>query len=100
MRGMLLIIESDSTIKSFSLKSLEESWINEDYLNRGLSNAVSFKGNLIIGDFEGYIHIIDPLSGKTIGRKRLSKKPIKTLFSRSSNLYVIDEAFNLFSINI
>ena len=52
------------------------------------------------GDFEGYIHIIDPLSGKTIGRKRLSKKPIKTLFSRSSNLYVIDEAFNLFSINI
>ena len=100
MRGMLLIIESDSTIKSFSLKSLEESWINEDYLNRGLSNAVSFKGNLIIGDFEGHIHIIDPLSGKTIGRKRLSKKPIKTLFSRSSNLYVIDEAFNLFSINI
>tara|TARA_B100001250_G_C19796280_1_gene788854 strand:- start:105 stop:1259 length:1155 start_codon:yes stop_codon:yes gene_type:complete len=100
MRGMLLVIEADSRIKSFSLKSLEESWINEDYLNRGLSNAVSYKGNLIIGDFEGYIHIIDPLSGKTIGRKKLSKKPIKTLFSRSNNLYVIDEVFNLFSINI
>ena len=100
MRGMLLIVEANSKIKSFSLKSLEESWINEDYLNRGLSNAVSYKGNLIVGDFQGYVHIIDPLNGKTIGRKRLSKKPIKTLFSRSNSLYVVDEAFNLFSINI
>ena len=100
MRGMLLIVEANSKIRSFSLKSLEESWINEDYLNRGLSNAVSYKGNLIVGDFQGYVHIIDPLNGKTIGRKRLSKKPIKTLFSRSNSLYVVDEAFNLFSINI
>tara|TARA_B100001079_G_scaffold269391_1_gene281526 strand:- start:1413 stop:1715 length:303 start_codon:yes stop_codon:yes gene_type:complete len=100
MRGMLLVVEADSRIKSFSLKSFEESWISEDYLNRGLSNAVSYKSSLIIGDFEGYIHIIDPLSGKTIGRKKLSKKPIKTIFSRSNSLYVVDEAFNLFSINI
>ena len=100
MRGMLLIVEANSKIRSFSLKSLEESWINEDYLNRGLSNAVSYKGNLIVGDFQGYVHIIDPLNGKTIGRKRLSKKPIKTVFSRSNSLYVIDESFNLFSINI
>ena len=100
MRGMLIVVEADSKIKSFSLKSLQESWINEDYVNRGLSNAVSFKGSLITGDFEGYIHIIDPLNGKTIGRKKLSRRPIKSIFSRSNSLYVIDDAFNLFSINI
>ena len=100
MRGMLIVVEADSKIKSFSLKSLQESWINEDYVNRGLSNAVSFKGSLITGDFEGYIHINDPLNGKTIGRKKLSRRPIKSIFSRSNSLYVIDDAFNLFSINI
>ena len=100
MRGMLIVVEADSKIKSFSLKSLQESWINEDYVNRGLSNAVSFKGSLITGDFEGYIHIIDPINGKTIGRKKLSRRPIKSIFSRSNSLYVIDDAFNLFSINI
>ncbi len=99
-RGMLIVVEADSVIKSFSLKSLQESWINEDYTNRGLSNAVSFKGSLVAGDLEGYIHIIDPLNGKTIGRKKLSRKPIKSIFSRSNSLYVIDEAFNLFSLNI
>ena len=99
-RGMLIVVEADSVIKSFSLKSLQESWTNEDYTNRGLSNAVSFKGSLVAGDLEGYIHIIDPLNGKTIGRKKLSRKPIKSIFSRSNSLYVIDEAFNLFSLNI
>ena len=100
MRGLLIVAEADSTMKSFSLASLEESWINEDYLNRELSNPVSYKGSLIVGDFEGYIHIIDPLNGKTIGRKKLSRKPIKSIFTRSNSLYVIDEAFNLFSVNI
>ena len=100
MRGVLIVAESDSVIKSFSLTSLEESWMNEDYLNRELSNPVSYKGSLVVGDFEGYIHIIDPLNGKTIGRKKLSRKPIKSIFTRSNSLYVIDEAFNLFSVNI
>ena len=100
MRGLLIVTEADSTMKSFSLTSLEQSWINEDYLNRELSNPVGYKGSLIVGDFEGYIHIIDPLNGKTIGRKKLSRKPIKSIFTRSNSLYVIDEAFNLFSVNI
>ena len=100
MRGLLIVAEADSTMKSFSLTSLEQSWINEDYLNRELSNPVSYKGSLIVGDFEGYIHIIDPLNGKTIGRKKLSRKPIKSIFTRSNSLYVIDEAFNLFSVNM
>ena len=56
---MLVVVEDNSKIKSFSSKSLQESWINEDYINRNLSNAVSYKGNLIVGDYEGYIHIID-----------------------------------------
>ena len=99
-RGMLMVIEADSQIKSFSLKTLEESWINDDYLNRSLSNAVTYKGNIVTGDYEGYLHIIDPLNGKTIGRKKISRNPIKTIYSRSDSLYVIDEAFNLISVNL
>ena len=99
-RGMLTIVEANSGLRSFALKTLQESWTNEDYINRDLSNAVSYKGSLVVGDFEGYIHVIDTLNGKTIGRKKISRKPIKSILSRSDSLYIIDEAFNLHSINI
>ena len=99
IRGMLIIIEANSAIRSFAMQTMEESWLSEDYLNRDLSNAVSFKGDLAFGDFEGFLHIVDPLNGKTVAREKISRKPIKTVFSRSNKLYAIDEAFNLFLIN-
>ena len=99
-RGMLTIVEANSGLRSFALKTLQESWTNDDYINRDLSNAVSYKGSLVVGDFEGYVHVIDTLNGKTIGRKKISRKPIKSILSRSGSLYIIDEAFNLHSINI
>ena len=99
-RGMLMVVEENSSIKSFALKTLEESWINSDYLNRDLSNGVSYKDNIVVGDFEGYVHVINILNGRTVGREKLSRNPIKTILSRSDSLYVIDEAFNLHSINI
>ena len=99
-RGMLTIVEANSGLRSFALKTLQESWTNDDYINRDLSNAVSYKGSLVVGDFGGYVHVIDTLNGKTIGRKKISRKPIKSILSRSDSLYIIDEAFNLHSINI
>ena len=99
IKGMLIIIEANSAIRSFAMQTMEESWLSEDYLNRDLSNAVSFKGDLAFGDFEGFVHIVDPLNGKTVAREKISRKPIKTVFSRSNKLYAIDEAFNLFLIN-
>ena len=98
-RGMLMVVEENSSIKSFALKTLEESWINSDYLNRDLSNGVSYKDNIVVGDFEGYVHVINILNGRTVGREKLSRNPIKTILSRSDSLYVIDEAFNLISID-
>ena len=99
IKGMLIIIEANSAIRSFAMQTMEVSWLSEDYLNRDLSNAVSFKGDLAFGDFEGFLHIVDPLNGITVAREKISRKPIKTVFSRSNNLYAIDEAFNLFLIN-
>jgi outer membrane protein assembly factor BamB len=99
-RGLIVLVESDSLLRSFFTKTLKESWISEEYRNRNLSNPVSFSGYVVVGDFEGYIHIIDALNGRTVSRKKISKKPIKKIVSRSKSFYVIDEAFNLYSLSI
>ena len=100
IKGLIVLVESGSNMKSFSTKTLQESWNSNEFLNRQLSNPIAFDGSVMIGDFEGYIHIIDPLNGKPIGRKKISKKPIKMIISRSKNFYAVDESFNLFSLSI
>ena len=100
IKGLIVLVESGSNMKSYSTKTLQESWNSNEFLNRQLSNPIAFDGSVMIGDFEGYIHIIDPLNGKPIGRKKISKKPIKMIISRSKNFYAVDESFNLFSLSI
>ena len=87
-------------MKSYYAKTLQASWTSDELLNRQLSNPIAFDGSIIVGDFEGYIHIIDPLNGISIGRKKISKKPIKMIISRSKSFYAVDESFNLFSLSI
>jgi outer membrane protein assembly factor BamB len=100
IKGLLVTVEDNSNIRSFSLKNLNESWVSEEYLNRGLSNLISQNSYIVVGDFEGYIHIIDPLNGKTVGREKISRNAIKTITGRSNTFYVVDEEFNLFSLSI
>jgi len=99
-KGMMILIQDDSSIKSFSTNTLLESWTSNEYKNRNLSNGVNFKGNIFFGDDEGYIHALDPLSGKTIGRKKVSRHPISNIVSRSDSFYVVDENLQLFSLSI
>ena len=100
IKGLLVTVEDNSNIKSFSLKNLNQSWASDEYLNRELSNSISQNSYIIVGDFEGYIHIIDPLNGKTVGREKISRNSIKTIIGRSNAFYVVDEEFNLFSLSI
>ena len=100
IKGLIVLVESSSNLNSYLIQTLEKSWNSDEYLNRELSNLQSYSGYVIVGDFEGYIHIIDPLNGKTIARKKISKKPIKRILSRSKNFYAVDESFNLYSLSI
>ena len=100
IKGLIVLVESSSNLNSYLIQTLEKSWNSDEYLNRELSNLQSYSGYVIVGDLEGYIHVIDPLNGKTIARKKISKKPIKRILSRSKNFYAVDESFNLYSLSI
>lgn len=63
------------------MKSLQPSWNSDEYLNREISNAISFKGQLVVGDLDGYIHIIDPLNGSTTGREKFLENLLKRLLA-------------------
>ena len=99
LRGVLGIISADSKISTYSSRTFEDSWKLEEYALRELSNPETFKGYILVGDLEGYIHAIDPLTGITVARKKISRNKIITLISRSDSFYAIDEKMRLFSLS-
>ena len=84
-----MVLQDDGSILSFSAANLQPSWTSEEYLRRELSNGTLFKDVMLTGDLEGYVHAINPLTGKTVGRKKRFRQRRDLIFlklSRSSRL--------------
>ena len=99
MSRNVVVIQDSGEISSFSNQTLTLDWENTDYLRRKPSNAVDYQGNIIFGDVEGFVHVIDGSNGNTIGRMKISSNPIKNLVKRGNEIYILDSELKLFVIN-
>ena len=99
-QGMIIVIQDDGSIISFSSSNLAPSWVSEEYKIRDLSNGEIFENYMLVGDLEGYLHLINPMTGKTVGRKKVSGNPIKSLVTYGGLAYTIDQDSNLVAISL
>ena len=54
---------------------------------------------MLVGDLEGYIHVINTLTGITVGRRKVSGNPIATIVSFRNLAYVIDQKSNIVAVS-
>jgi outer membrane protein assembly factor BamB len=97
--NMLMVIQDDGSILSFSMTNLSPSWSSEEYLRRELSNGSMLNNLMLVGDLEGYVHIINPLTGITLGRKKVSGNPIMRIVSFRNLAYAIDQESNIVAVS-
>ena len=98
--NMIMVIQHDGSILSFSLANLSPSWTSEEYLRRQLSSGVAYKNLLLVGDLDGYVHAINPMTGITVGRKKVSGNPIMNIVTFRDFAYVIDQESNVVAIQL
>lgn len=98
----LIVIHNSGTIYSISSETSKVNWRNADFVNRKIKNSKFFLDHIIIGDYEGYIHLVNVKSGKTIYRFKVSNNSINNYLPLIDKLLVLDKANNikLVSINI
>ena len=77
----------DGKLNAYSLSTGQLAWQNEELLNRQLSNPVMLGQSLVVGDMDGVIHLIDPASGKLLGRAKTSGE-VQSLRVIDNQLYV------------
>ena len=98
--NMIMVIQDNGSILSFSLVNLDPAWTSQEYLRRQLSSGAMFKNLMLVGDFEGYVHAINPLTGLTQGRKKVSVEPIISIVTFRDLAYVVDQDSNIIAIKL
>lgn len=81
------VAQADGKITAYALTTGEQLWQNDSLLNRQLSNPVVLGQDLVVGDLDGVLHLIDPTSGQLIGRSKTSGE-VRSLRVIDNQLYV------------
>ncbi|HSH48606.1 MAG TPA: outer membrane protein assembly factor BamB [Halomonas sp.] len=69
----LFVVDEASHVIALNALSGNEQWRLNDLEGRKLTEPEFAGGYLVLGDFEGYLHLINPQSGKLVGRTRVNR---------------------------
>ncbi|MCO7227444.1 outer membrane protein assembly factor BamB [Pleionea sp. CnH1-48] len=73
---LLLVAHDNSYVSALNRNSGAILWTQKDLFLRNLSKPVAFGGHVVVGDYEGYLHILDKDTGQLIGQESVSSSGI------------------------
>lgn len=97
----LVVTDENGVIWAFDAKTGVATWKQEGLLYRKLSPPTAFAGRIVVGDFEGYLHWLDPKDGKIVARAQPDSDPIRAeMVVANDLLYVMDADGGINAISI
>ena len=89
-KSTITSINTDQEIIGFNAINGTEIWRSQKFKNRDITDLVLHDNRLYFGDFEGYIHEINPENGMITGLVKTELKSIKQIAIYSDKLIVQD----------
>ena len=83
----VFVAQTDGKLVAYEISTGQKLWENDSLLNRQLSNPVMLGQDLIVGDLDGVLHMLNPATGELIGRAKTSGE-VRTLRVIDDQLYV------------
>lgn len=85
--GMVYVATTDGKIQAYNQQTGEPAWTQEALAYRDLSNPVTIGQYLVVGDADGYLHLMDPMTGTIQGRVKSSGE-VRQIRAIDNRLYV------------
>ncbi|WP_180021000.1 outer membrane protein assembly factor BamB [Acinetobacter sp. YH16044] len=83
----VFVAQTDGKIVAYEITTGQKLWENDQLLNRQLSNPVMLGQELVVGDLDGVLHLINPATGELVGRSKTSGE-VRSLRVIDNQLYV------------
>ncbi len=75
----MIVIDSNDTVHRLDKETGQIIWSNDTMPGRRLSPpAFTPLGNIVVGDVEGFLHVLSFATGETVGRTKVSSSAIKS----------------------
>lgn len=82
----VFVAQTDGKITAYEITTGSKLWENDQLLNRQLSNPVMLGNDLVVGDMDGVLHLLNPATGEIVGRSKTSGE-VRTLRVIDGQLY-------------
>ena len=74
--GNVYVSHSDGRVLAFDQGDGDEVWVNDQLLNRELTAPSTVSSYIVVGDLEGYLHLIAQSDGRFVGRRKVDSSAI------------------------
>ena len=75
--GSLYLTDEDSYVSSLDQRTGASNWRQEDFKFRRLSAPAAFGNYVVVGDGDGYLHLLSQVDGSQVGRYKMGYGAIK-----------------------
>ncbi|WP_223787837.1 outer membrane protein assembly factor BamB [Marinicella meishanensis] len=75
-RRSLYLSDNQSVLHQLNRTDGSRGWSQDQLLNRNITKPSYYLGDLLVGDLEGYLHVIDGTNGSLINRTRVGDESL------------------------
>ncbi|WP_226662655.1 outer membrane protein assembly factor BamB [Microbulbifer aggregans] len=75
--GQVYLSGADGSVHAYNVGNGQIEWSNNELLRRELSGPAYFGDVVVVGDYDGYLHVLDPSTGRFVGRERIDRDPVR-----------------------
>jgi outer membrane protein assembly factor BamB len=99
--GHIYIVGDDDVIKAVDQQSAEVIWTQDGLQRRKLSPPIAFSNYLVVGDDDGYLHVLAQSDGRFLGRKKLDGDGLRSrMIVVDGVVFVLGNSGKLMAIEI
>ncbi len=97
----LYVAYGDGTVGALAKKNGNELWSSVALKARKLTRPVLIQGKIVLGDYEGYIHVLDTSTGQLIGSTKVGKKGfLPDVLSYNGSAIFQDYSGNIYRVSL
>ena len=98
--GQLYFVTDEDVVTAVQQGTADEVWRQEGLKNRKLTSPLAFSNYVLVGDAEGYLHVLAQTDGRFVARRRLSAGLRSPMVERDGIVYVLANDGKLSALEI